>query len=251
VPRDHLPRQVQIAAPPLILSPLAQAFEDFLLSRRAMRCTPGTLQHYRFSAGKFVEWLARHGVTDAPSIAPAHVREWPAEDADRLKDTSLHARARGVRTFVRFLHAEGFSPAFITFAMPRLERRRLPCLDPDGLKRVISVCRTPRERTLLLVRRGKGGKARLAVVGAKTLRALLTYRRTLRQPPTDDSPLFRDRRGVDSRATRLPRPLSVSAPARAFVSVRMRCGAPSPSCRSGRGATSLACNGSWVTRTWR
>ena len=149
MPRDHLPRQVATAVNLRIL-PLAQAFDDFLLSRRAMRCTPGTLQHYRFSAGKFVEWLARHGVTDAPSIVPAHVREWLAEDADRLKDTSLHARARGVRTFVRFLHAEGYAPALVTFAMPRLERKRLPCLDADGLKRVLSSCRTPRERALLL-----------------------------------------------------------------------------------------------------
>src|SRR5689334_22612825 len=42
---------------------------------------------------------------------------------------------------------------------------------------------------LVTVRRGKGGKARSAVIGATTRRALLAYRRTL-QGLANDSPLF-------------------------------------------------------------
>jgi len=259
----HLPRQVRIAAPPLTVPSLAQALDDFYLSRRAMRCAKGTLEHYRFSAGKFVEWCALCGVTDAPTVTAAHVREWLAKDADRLRPASLHARARGVRTFLWFLYAERYMPAAVQFAMPRLERRRLPCLDADGLRRVLAACRTSRERALvltlvdsgirreeasglmwgdldvdtgaLLVRRGKGGKARLAVVGAKTLRALLAYRRTLRQPPTDDSPLFRDRFGRrltgDAIASALERisaragiPFSAHALRRTFALLSLRAG---------------------------
>jgi site-specific recombinase XerD len=188
-----------------------------------MRCGDSTLTHYRYWAGRFVEWLACRGVTEAPAIAAAHVREWLAEDADRLMATSLHARARGVRTLVRFLHAEGYAPTLITFKMPRLEKKRLPCLDAEGVRRVLAACDAARERALVLtlvdsgvgreecslldwgdvsfktealvVRRGKGGKARLAVVGAKTLWAILAYRRALPEPPADDSSLFRDRCG--------------------------------------------------------
>jgi site-specific recombinase XerD len=188
-----------------------------------MRCGDSTLTHYRYWAGRFVEWLACRRVTEAPAIAAAHVREWLAEDADRLMATSLHARARGVRTLVRFLHAEGYAPTLITFKMPRLEKKRLPCLDAEGVRRVLAAWDAARERALVLtlvdsgvgreecslldwgdvsfktealvVRRGKGGKARLAVVGAKTLRAILACRRALPEPPADDSPLFRDRCG--------------------------------------------------------
>ncbi|MGA2819912.1 MAG: site-specific integrase [Anaerolineales bacterium] len=47
----------------------------------------------------------------------------------------------------------------------------------------------------LMVRLGKGRKDRVTVIGAKTMRALLAYRRTLRQPPTPDSPMIRGRTG--------------------------------------------------------
>jgi len=87
----------------------------------------------------------------------------------------------------------------------------------------------------LLVKRGKGGKARLAVVGAKTLRALLAYRRTLRQPPTDDSPLFRNRFGhrltgdaiastLDRISTRAGIRLSAHALRRTFALLSLRAG---------------------------
>jgi integrase/recombinase XerD len=188
-----------------------------------MRVTPSTLDYYRHTAGVFVVWLHERGITEPARITAAHVRAWLAEHADRLKDTSLHARARAVRTLVRFLHAEGYMPALITFAMPRLDDKRLPFLEPDALRRVLASCDTPRAKALVLllvdsgirreeaslvnwgdlnfengalvVRRGKGGKARTVAVGAKTLRALLAYRRTLKQPPSDASPLLQNRSG--------------------------------------------------------
>jgi len=48
---------------------------------------------------------------------------------------------------------------------------------------------------LVTVRRGKGGKARSAVVGASTRRALLAYRRTLADV-SDNAPLFQARGGT-------------------------------------------------------
>jgi len=48
---------------------------------------------------------------------------------------------------------------------------------------------------LVIVRRGKGGKARSAVIGASTRRALLAYRRTLKDV-TENSPLFQARGNI-------------------------------------------------------
>jgi integrase/recombinase XerD len=215
----------------LAVSPLDAAYEDFVLSRKAMRCTPSTLDHYRYSAGAFVAWLQQHNVTKPEELMSSHVREWLAENAPRLKDTSLHARARGVRTFVRFLLAEAYISQPVRFKMPRLERKRLPFLDEEQLRAVLKAAKTARDRALIffladsglrraealalswgdldfgtgavLVKRGKGGKARTAVVGAHARRALLRYRRTLaRNRPEDPIWQTYDGRRLDAMGLR-------------------------------------------------
>jgi hypothetical protein len=74
----------------LSTSPIRQAFEDFLLSREAMRCTPATLEHYRYSAGVFITWLELRSVTHPEEVTAAHVREWLA-GMPKAKDTTLRA----------------------------------------------------------------------------------------------------------------------------------------------------------------
>ncbi len=85
----------------------------------------------------FVAWLGRRGIKDQKDITAGDVREWLAENAGRLKDTSLHARTRGVRTFLGFLHEEGTIPAPVQVQMPRLVHKRLPCLELEDLKRLL------------------------------------------------------------------------------------------------------------------
>ena len=206
----------------LQLSPLDTAYQDFLLSRQAMPCTDATMQHYRYTAGVFVTWLQLQGVTDPKGVTAGHVRQWQAENAGRLKDTSQHARARGVRTFLRFLHTEGTVPTLVKVQMPRLEKRRLPCLEADEVHRILKDC-DARKRAivmllassgvraaelcnltwgdldmqtgLLFVHRGKGRKDRTTVVSPKARRALLRYRSTLKSAPTAESPLIQGRGG--------------------------------------------------------
>lgn len=165
-------------------------------------------------------------------ITAGHVREWLGQDANRLKDTSLHARARGMRTFLRFLASEYSTPK-VEFAMPRLERRRLPCMEPDEVRRLLAVCDV-RERVVVMmlvdagirraelaalnwgdvdlrtgqvtVRHGKGGKDRVTAVVAQTLRALLRYRLGLKRDPAADTPLIlgmADRRLTPHHLSRL------------------------------------------------
>ncbi|MGA2820291.1 MAG: tyrosine-type recombinase/integrase [Anaerolineales bacterium] len=206
----------------LQVSPLDTAYQDFVLSRQAMPCTDATMQHYRFTAGVFVTWLQLQGVTDPKDVTAGHVRQWQAENADRLKDTSQHARARGVRTFLRFLHTEGTLPTLVKVQMPRLEKRRLPCLEADEVHRLLRDCDARKtaiirlladsgvraaelcnlnwgdlnmQTGLLFVRRGKGRKDRTTVVGPKTRRTLLRYRSTLKPAPTAESPLIQGRGG--------------------------------------------------------
>jgi integrase/recombinase XerD len=203
----------------LDVSPLRHTYEDFLLSRKAMLCTKATYSFYTFTTGKFVTWLEWHQVTESQSITAAHVREWLAEAVSRgLKDTSLHAMARAARTFLRFLHAEGYIPQPIKITMPRLEKKRLPFLEKDELQMVLKACDLPRDKAMLIfladsglrrdelvalnwgdidmetgavrVLKGKGNKYRTAAIGAFTRRLLLKYRRTLPEAPRLETPLF-------------------------------------------------------------
>lgn len=200
---------------------LADAYTDFTLSRQAMNCTESTMLFYQFTIGTFVLQLAADGVTDPREVTARHVRQYLAGLISRgQKDTTVHAHARAIRTLLRFWHAEKYMPELITFDMPRLEKKRLPVLTAEQLQKVIKVCNI-RDKAIVLfmvdsgcrrmetiklnwadvdmqsgrvsVRLGKGKKDRTAVIGAKTRRAILAYRRTL---VDRDGPLFQTDEGT-------------------------------------------------------
>ncbi|MGH2619281.1 MAG: tyrosine-type recombinase/integrase [Anaerolineales bacterium] len=202
---------------------LRDAYLDFRLSREAMNCSPQTMQFYRFTAGRFVAWLEAEGITNPADLRSQHVRAYlSALRADGLKDTTLHANARAVKTLTRFWHEEGYLSEPVKVDMPKLDQKRLPFLDADQLARVLDKgCADLRDKALILlmadtglrrsevialdwedvdiksglviVRRGKGGKARSVVVGVKTRRILLRYRRSV--PHDDHDPVFPSQRG--------------------------------------------------------
>jgi len=202
---------------------LIDAYTDFILSRQAMQCSVATLTFYRYTAGAFLEKLRGRGITGPHEVTARHVREHLAELVGLGRsDTTVHDHARAIKTLLRFWYAEGYLPAPIVFGMPKLHDKRLPALSADQLKQVLSADLNPRDRALVLfitdsglrraeicalnwgdvdiasglvrVRRGKGGKARTAVIGAGTRRALLAYRRNSASP-ADGSPLFLARSG--------------------------------------------------------
>jgi site-specific recombinase XerD len=205
----------------LSTSPIRQAFDDFNLSREAMRCTPATLEFYRFTAGAFITWLELKNVTHPEEVTATMIREWLA-GMPQAKDTTLHAKARGVRTLLRFWLEEKYIPEAVAFQMPRLEKKRLPYLTPEQFRKALKAAPTARDRAILLllvdsgirraealalnwvdinfqtgavlIRNGKGRKARITAIGARTRRALITYRRNLKAE--DASPLFQTDEGM-------------------------------------------------------
>ncbi len=174
---------------------LPVAFEDFILSREEMLCSPQTIDFYRRMLTPFLEF------TNGQQLSNRHVREFLATVAERgVASTTVHAHARAVRAFVRFAYEEDWIEEPVTVRMPRVEQKRMEVLTREEVRRVLSMCGT-RDRALVLtlidsglrrgealaldwddidlrtgmvhVRRGKGGKARVTYVGAKTRRALL------------------------------------------------------------------------------
>jgi len=241
---------------------LNDAYTDFVLSRQAMLCSPGTMRFYKFTAGKFVEWLISNSINAPEEITSRHVRSYLAELRSRkLSDSYINCHARAIRTLLRFFHSENYTTDLVTFKMPAIAKKRLLVLSAEELKQVIKACTSPRDKAIVLlladsgirrselcnlnwgdvdlatgivrIKRGKGGKARTVVIGANTRRTLLSYRRTIIQD--DKTPLFLTKhntrlspRGLRSALLRVGERASVKftphALRRTFATLSLRAG---------------------------
>lgn len=124
-------------------SRLQESVAQFILDRRASRCTPATIRHYEYTLGAFTSWLADHGVSDVTGILPAHIRAYLVGLQERgLKDTTQHAHARGIRAWLRWLIAEGelAESPMERVAMPRLEQRVPAPFTPDDVRAMLATC---------------------------------------------------------------------------------------------------------------
>jgi integrase/recombinase XerD len=177
----------------------------------AARLSPRTVEFYEETAGSFVKWLIGSGAEDFSAM---HVRAYLSKLAERnLSDATLHKFARGIKAFARFCHREGYIQKAVSFDMPRVSEKALTVLSSEELKLAIAASLTRRDKAILLlladtgirasealaldwcdvdiasglvqIRKGKGGKRRSVVVGVKTRRALLAYRRTVVHEPRD------------------------------------------------------------------
>ncbi|MCH7611460.1 MAG: site-specific integrase [Chloroflexi bacterium] len=99
------------------MSTLFVAFEDFILSREAMLCSPETIDFYRR--------MLRPFLTLANGSPPSNrmVREFLSAIAQRgVSSATFHAHARAVRAFLRFAHDEGWIEEPVTVRMPGWSR---------------------------------------------------------------------------------------------------------------------------------
>lgn len=202
----------------LASSDLQHCYTDFILSRKAIMVSEQTLVFYECTAGKFIKWLVYHGKTKPEEITARDVRAYLNEFIEGGAQPSyVHTHARAIRTLTKFFHQEGYIPEMVNFQMPPPGiKKRLPHLTADQVTKVLNACKKPRDKALIMlmvdsglrrsevvalnwddvdiktgvinVRKGKWGKSRSVVVGAKTRRALLAYQRTLNQ--IENAPLF-------------------------------------------------------------
>jgi integrase/recombinase XerC/integrase/recombinase XerD len=205
-------------------TPLDLHCQSFLLDREAARCTDKTISHYKYTLSSFVRWLEAKGVESPQEITAHHIREYLVSLQRRgLRDTSQHAHARGIKTWLRWLVSEQElerSP-MDKVTMPRLDKTIPPPFSPENIKALLAVCngKTPKHlrdkaivlslldsglrasefvslqvksldlRTGLVTVVGKGRKQRVTRFGAQTRKSLLRYLAT-RQELTPDSMLW-------------------------------------------------------------
>jgi Site-specific recombinase XerD len=205
-----------------------QAYLNFVISRKAKRCTQSTVDFYDKTAHRFLLWAEDQGIKEPGQITAMLVRQYLNMLVEEgKKDTTVHAYARAIKTMMHYFHTDEIVRKRVVFDMPKLEKKRLPVLDAEELRLALSMCNT-RDKALVMfmadcgirctetcnlnwgdvnmlnglvkITQGKGQKDRAVVVGAKTRQALLRYRRTLKPSPNDKTPLFQSR--TKARLTR-------------------------------------------------
>ncbi len=210
---------------------LGLAVTMFITAKEAQRVSPRTLEAYQRALAKFTTWLRAQKITTPHGVTPHIVRSYFAElGKGDLTAWSVHDYARVVKTWLRFLFADGIIPTDVMakVTMPRLDKRILPAFTPEEVRALLDACedaQDPERDTALVllmldsglraaevcaltvgdvdtrtgavtVQHGKGGKDRTAYIGARTRRAMLRYLYT-RAAAGAGEPLFPSHHGAD------------------------------------------------------
>jgi site-specific recombinase XerD len=129
------------------VTPLQASLQAFLLAKDGK--TEKTKIHYAYTVGRFVEWLEAHDVKDVTQINRTHLRQYMADikKIERfghpIKDTTQHARMRGVKTWLRWLVKEEEltkSPFDGNVDMPSVENRVPAPFTPDDVEKLLATC---------------------------------------------------------------------------------------------------------------
>ena len=196
----------------------------FLVDCQARNLSPNTIRIYRANLLTFQSWL---GVADPASVTAEHVRRFLVYLQESRNAGGLHQSYRVLRTFFRWLLAEGIierNPIARVNA-PRLSVQPLDPVPLSDLKKMLSVCerrtfRGDRDTAVLLtlldtgcrasefvsldvcdvnpgtgaviVRHAKGGKFRTAFIGSRSKRELMRY---LRHRGFEQGPLWTNASG--------------------------------------------------------
>jgi integrase/recombinase XerD len=190
---------------------LPDAVGVFLMDREARNFTPKTLAYYRERLGYLLPYCTEHGIGNADELTAAVIRAYLVHRQGRgLAPHTVHGDARAIRTFVRFLADDGLIDSAPQFAMPKLPKTILPAFTPTDIDRLLDACLNERDRLIVLVlldtglraaelcalnggdidtvtgsvlvRNGKGQKARVTYLGARTRRELARYWRNEGKP---------------------------------------------------------------------
>ena len=181
---------------------ISHALRDFMLACEAKLLSPHTMEFYDHMVSPFIEWL---GTKD---LSAQEIRAYLVHRSKQVSPGTVHAHARSIRVFVRFMYREGWIENELVVDMPRVEQKPVNVLSIKEIERVIDACLKPRDKALiltmldtgvrrgeivslrwddvefhdgtLLIRRSKSKRVRIVPIGVKARRALLAWKRSCR-----------------------------------------------------------------------
>ncbi|MFV8316325.1 tyrosine-type recombinase/integrase [Mycobacterium sp. 23] len=193
---------------------IAELLPSWVLAMRAERKAPQTIKSYTDGVRGFIGWCEANG--HSPALTRDLVKGWVADLLDGgAEPSTARARQLGVRRFSAWAAEEGEFDVdpLLGLKAPKLDTKVTQSLTDDELRRLIAACngkefRDRRDeaivrmmaetgmrageavdltvadvdltRGLVTVRRGKGGKGRIAPIGPHTCRAIDRYLRMRR-----------------------------------------------------------------------
>ncbi|MDT5149222.1 MAG: integrase/recombinase XerD [Mycobacterium sp.] len=193
---------------------LGALLPSWKLALRAERKAAQTVDSYTTGARLFLEWCARNGHT--PALDRGLVKQWIADLLDGgAEAATARSRQMALKRFAAWLTEEGELDAdpLLGLKPPKLDTKVTESLSDDELRRLLKACdgrdfldrrdealvRLMAEtgmragevlgldvddvdvtRGIVTVRRGKGGKGRIAPFGPQTGRAIDRYLRLRR-----------------------------------------------------------------------
>lgn len=184
----------------------SDAFDMFMLDCEARRLTPATRQFYHYKLAPFIRWCEAEGLGHLRELTAHHIRRYLISIARRnLSSQYQHNIARSLRAFLNYCVRDELiekSP-FDKVQMPRLEKKILAALSPTDIHAIMRSCISERDKAIclflldsgvraselvalnvgdidlktgvVLVRLGKGQKARNTYVGARTRKQIRRY----------------------------------------------------------------------------
>lgn len=138
---------------------IRHALEDFNLFNRAARLSQRTQEFYRCQLRPFLLWCADVDVHAVQRIMPAHLRAYIVHLQNRnLSDYTVHAAARAIRAFLNFCVRKDYLPSspMAKVAMPRIDKRTLPSLSEQQVRRLMRKCDSRRDRAIIVFLLGTG-----------------------------------------------------------------------------------------------
>ena len=124
---------------------LQQAYDVFIADRNINGCKPKTLAFYHDSAGAFLRFVANTETDAVVTSVSAYITPFFLALQERnLSDTTRHTYWRGVRTFMRFLHSEGYAPDEVRLPKIKCPVTTIKPLTNNEVKRVLRAFDTNR-----------------------------------------------------------------------------------------------------------
>jgi len=132
---------------------LQHTFDLFTLHLEAAGRSPRTLEYYRYTLGNFFQFLTQYCVQGPQDISPVHIRSFLLHlDRRGVKDTTVHAHARAIKAWLRFLEREEVitTTPMRKVEMPKVEGRIFPAFTEGEVKQLLKACHSRRDRAIIL-----------------------------------------------------------------------------------------------------
>lgn len=186
--------------------------ESFLIDRRAQAVSTETLSFYQKKLKYFLTFCEAQVVTQVSQLTPDLIRRFILQLAETHNQGGVHACFRPLRTLLLWVESEEIMPAgwknpIRKVKAPRLTIQPIEPIALDDVRALAETCQHDysgtRDRAIilglldtgaraqeflnlnledidlatgsLLIRKGKGGKPRVAFLGRKSIRALRAY----------------------------------------------------------------------------